>query len=76
MVIQKMMTEIRKFKFILMRRFLINFYISFLKSIVAHTTESVVEVRPFRYRENFCSNEMVRPGPRTDLTPRLRNGVR
>ena len=36
-VIDKLRTEIIKFKLILMRRFLINFYISFLICMVAHT---------------------------------------
>ena len=51
-----------------------SFYFSVLWSRTQR--QSVFEVRPFRYREKFVSNVLVRPGPRTDLNPRLRNGVR
>ena len=73
-VIQKMKTEIRTSTLILNRRNLINFYLSFLLSRTQR--QSVFEVRRFRLREKFGSNDLLRPGPVTDLTPRLRNGVR
>ena len=32
-----------------------------------------IELCPFRETAKFGSNDSVRPGPRTDLNPRLRN---
>ena len=51
-----------------------NFHFSVLWSRTQR--QSVCEVRLFRYREKFVSNDLVRQGPRTELNPRLRNGVR
>ena len=53
----------------------LKFSFSFSQFYGRTQRQSVFEVRPFRYREKFGSNDLVRPGPRTDLNPRLRIGV-
>ena len=52
----------------------ISFHFSVLFS--RKQRQSGFEVRPFRLSEKFSSDDLVRPGPRADLNPRLRNGVR